>query len=195
MFQRLRRAMSAMEFEEKILHIGLLISFVSLFFPWLTGGSYGEGEFYGNGFSFRTGFIGHAVLIIDVFVLCMVLSPLLGGPILIRKSIRMTLRLFLLSISTALLIGAMTVLLRLTFEVSGAEVRFGVYSCMAGSILALLYAFLRYQEERQQDTRELFRHPDEQVFVSPSKKVEPEPEVVPPPPPPPPPEDHRFSPS
>ncbi len=185
MFEKLIKALRAMELEEKILLAGIIVSAVGIFLPWLTVGSYGEVRTYGNGFSFRTGFIGHFVFLIDLFILTMTASPLLGGPVIVRKSLRSVASLLLSALAGALLVAAFTVLLRLTFEVSGTEVRFGIYFALVGSALSTLYAFLRYQEQRRGEVHELFRHPDE-APVPRAKVVEPEAEENTPPPPPPP---------
>jgi hypothetical protein len=194
MFEKLLKALKAMELEEKIFLAGIAVGIVGMFLPWITVGTYGEAKTMGNGLNFRTGFIGHFVLLIELFILAMTASPLLGGPVLVRKSLRTVVALLLTILSAALLIGAFTVLLRLTFEVSGTEVRFGIYVSLIGSALATLYALLRYQEQRRSEVHELFHHPDQPAPLR-AKPAEPEIENTPPPPPPPPPpplEEHSL---
>lgn len=195
MFDKFLRVLRAMELEEKILHIGVLLSMFALFVPWLGGQWYGNTQQW-SGFGFHTGFIGHAVFLLELFLLAAVISPLLNGPILVRKSRRAAIRLQITGICTVLLVAAFTVLLRLTSEASGAEIRFGIYITIVGSALATLYSFLEYQEELKQQAQALFHHPDEQS-AKPKPQPEPFPEDRPPPPPPPPPmpveEHHLFS--
>lgn len=183
-----------MELEEKILHIGSLLCILSLFFPWLSGQWYGS-EREWNGFGFYTGYVGHMTLLIQLFVLSMTISPLLGGPVLVRKSQRNIVRFILTGIASILLLSAFTVLLRVTFEVSGAEMRFGITTTLIGAVLSLLYSFLRYQEQRHSEVHGLFRHPDEVPPPSALKKPTATQEEFLPPPPapplPPPPEDHQ----
>ncbi len=195
MLEKFLRVLRAMELEEKILHIGVVIGIFGLFIPWLGGQWYGNTQQW-SGFGFHTGFIGHAVFFIELFILASGVSPLVGGPVLVRKSKRAAVRLQLTSICTILLIAAFTILLRLTSEASGAEIRFGIYIAIVGSALATLYAFLEYQEELKRQAQALFHHPDEQA-PKPKPQPEPFPEDRPPPPPPPPPmpveEHHLFS--
>jgi MFS family permease len=182
-----------MELEEKVLHIGLLISIAGLFMPWLSGGSYGESELWANGFDFRTGFIGHFAFLISLYLIAITVSPLVGGPVIVRRSHRSTLRFLLCLLTTILLIAAFTVLLRMTFENSGTEVRFGIYVSIVGSALSTMYALLKYQEFKRSQVQELFRHPED--VPPPRPKPEPEGQHLPPPPPPPPPppaEDHHL---
>jgi hypothetical protein len=192
MIDRYIRLLRDMELEEKVLHTGVIICFFGLLLPWIGGQWYGSAQQW-NGFGFYTGFIGHFVLVLQLYIVIIALSPLLGGPVIVRKVSRNSVRLFCSSICLILLIAAFTVLLRLTSEVSGAEIRFGIYVCIVGSTLTTLYSFLKYQEQRKNEVRQLFHHPDEQVA-----KPVPEPtqdEDKPPPPPPPPPlapEEHTL---
>lgn len=194
MYERIIRALRGMELEEKVVHVGLLLCGVGLFLPWLSGGAYGESFVWNNGFDFRTGLIGHLVFVIVLFLFFVTISPLLGGPIIIRKAFRIPLRLALICLSTILLLVSFSILFRATFEVSGLEIRFGIYISLVGSALALLYSFLKYQDHQRSQTHELFHHPDE-VVPTRKKVQEPEATVLPPPPPPPPPpplEDHHL---
>lgn len=194
MFEKLFRVLRSLELEEKVLHAGVGICLVGLFIPWLDGQRYGNSQQW-NGFGFYTGFMGHAVLILELFIIAMTLSPLLGGPIIVRKISRNFVRMYLCSITSVLLVASFTILLRLTSEVSGAEIRFGIYVSILGSVLSTLYAFLKYDEQRKNEVRQLFHHPDEQQPVK-KKAIDPlMDEDRPPPPPPPSPmpaEDHSL---
>lgn len=196
MYEKLLRILRAMELEEKVLHIGAILCLVSLVMPWIGGQWLGTAQQW-NGFGFHTGYIGHIVLVLQLWIIAMTVSPMLGGPIIVRKSRRNALRFQFSALSTWLLVAAFTILLRLTSETAGAEIRFGIYMAIVGSAVSTLYAFLRYQEEVHAQGRAVFHHPDEQVKSAmpqpkPEAKLE---ETLPPPPPPPPPpplEDHTL---
>lgn len=196
MLERILRVIRAMEIEEKILHAGVLVCIFGLFLPWIGGQWYGNAQQW-NGFGFYTGYIGQAVLLMQLYILIVTISPILGGPIIVRKALRNSVRLGVSSVCFVLLLASFTILLRLTSEVSGAEIRFGIYVVIIGSALTTLYAFLKYQEQRKNEVRQLFHHPDEQQAVV-KKKTPPPPsydEGSPPPPPPPPPmppENHQL---
>lgn len=181
-----------MELEDQIFHLCVLLCAVGIFFPWFGGQWFGTPQTW-SGLSFYTGYIGRAVLLIQLYILAIVLSPMVGGPILIKAATRRYVRLVLSAVSTMLLVACFTVLVRVTFEVSGADVRFGIYFCMIASLVATFYAFLRYRQQQKAHSHEHFMHPDE----LPAKRTEhidvDEQPVVPPPPPPPPlpPEDHH----
>ncbi len=186
MYEKFLRIFRAMELEEKILHAGVGICVVGLFIPWLGGQWYGNVQQW-NGFGFYTGFVGHAVLLIQIFIIAMTVSPLLGGPIVVRKSSRNFVRLYLSSVCSILLVLSFTILFRLTSQVSGVEIRFGIYITIIGSLLATLYAFLKYDAQCKNEVQQLFHHPDQQQQAK--KKVVEDliDEGRPPPPPPPPP--------
>jgi hypothetical protein len=195
MYDKLLRALRGMELEEKVLHSGALVCIVSLVLPWIGGQTYGTDQQW-NGFGFHTGFIGHFVLLLQILIISMTLSPLLGGPIIVRKSKRCAIRFVVSILSTVLLISAFTIILRLTSEVSGVEIRFGMYFSIVGSAVTTLYTFLRYQEELQAQNQALFHHPDELSSMKNSVKPEPKLEEtlppLPPPPTPPPLEEHTI---
>lgn len=196
MYEKFLRVFRAMELEEKVLHIGVLLCLFGLLLPWVGVQLYGNIQQWG-GFGYHTGYIGQVVFLIQCFLLAMTISPLVNGPILVRKQNRNHVRLLLSGLCTCLILAAFSILLRLTFEVSGAEVRFGVYIALVGSAVTTLYSFLRYQEELQNQAQALFHHPDESAKAQPKGKEEApaDDQKLPPPPPPPPQspaEDHHL---
>lgn len=184
MFERILRILKALELEEKVLHTGVALSLIALFIPWL-GAERAGTIVQWNGFGSYTGFIGHALLLIDLFILAVTLTPLLGGPVVIKKAHRHSVRLLLTGITTILLIGCFTILLRLPSQIPGAEIRFGIYTAIVGSALSTLYAFLLRQEELKIQAQAIFQHPDEQAPPKPKKLTDVFEEHAPPPPPPP----------
>lgn len=193
MFEKVTRVLHGMELEEKVLHTGVFLCVLGLFAPWVGGQFAGEAQQW-NGFGFYTGFIGHFILIAECFIVAMTLSPLLGGPIFVRKPLRNFVRLLLCLILGILLLGCFTILLRLTSQISGLEIRFGIYLSILGSALATLYAFLKYDEQRKNEVRQLFHHPDEPQRIK-KPELDLHDEGLPPPPPPPSPmpaEDHSL---
>jgi MFS family permease len=196
MYEKFFRVLRALELEEKVLHIGVLLCLFGLLFPWVGILLYGNAQQW-NGFGYHTGFIGHSVFLIQLYLLAMTVSPLLTGRVLLRKQRKNVIRLLLSALCTAFILAAFSILLRLTSEVSGAEIRFGIYIALIGSSVTTLYSFLRYQEELQNQAQSIFHHPDEpsknalkqDVLSSPEEKLPP---LPPPPPQQSPPEDHPY---
>jgi hypothetical protein len=194
---RALRLFLALELEEKILNIGALVALLGVLCPWLGGEWLGGEEVSYSGFGFFTSFLGVAVFLLLLFVLCLTVLPLFNGPNLVKRRHREVIRLVALSQATVLILSALSVLTSITLEFSRMEVRFGIYLSLVGSLVAVLYAFLRYQEERKHKTHPHYAHP-EQVAV-PSEEPEAPAIIhapVPPPPPPPAmePEEHRLYP-
>ena len=180
-----------MELEDQILHAGVVVCVAGVLMPWF-GGDWSGTQTLWTGLGFYTAYIGWGVLLMQLFLLLSMLVPLIGGPVLLRRTIRHTVRLILCFSSLILLLAALSVLIRVTFEFSGVDVRFGIYLSLVGSGISTLYAFLRYQEQNKTASQEQFRHPDEKPVVR-TPELD---DTLPPPPPPPPPaavEDHHPS--
>ncbi len=194
MVSRLQRAWSALDLEERILNGAAIISLVSITLPWLSGEWLGGDAVTYTGFGFYTSFIGIIVFLLLLFIVLMTALPLLGGPIVIRRKQRDVVRLCAASQVSVLLLAALSVLMKVTYEYSRIEIRFGIYSAIIGSIIVTFYAFVRWQEEKRNDGPELFHHPEDRTLPA----VRDESLLPPPPPPPPPPaplpEDHRLRP-
>jgi uncharacterized membrane protein YidH (DUF202 family) len=193
--QRFIRNLSALETEEQILNGSALLALAGVFLPWMSGEWLGGDTVTYSGFGFYTSFIGLTICLLQAVLILMTLSPLVGGPVLVKKRLREPVRLSLAVLSTVLVLAALTVLMKVTFEFSRMEVRFGVYVTLIGCLITLLYAFLRFQEHRKSLVQELFHHPeDKKVPEEKKESFVAAPPPPPPPPPPPAPEEHRLYP-
>lgn len=191
MTPRFQRFLHALDLEERILNAAVLFALVSIFFPWLSGEWLGGDPVLYSGFHFFTSFIGIIVFLLHVTLLSITLVPALGGPVFIKRRYREIVRLYLASQTTILVLAALSVLTKVTYE-SRVEIRFGIYFTLVGSLVATLYSFLKWQEQRKQEVQELFHHPeDHQPLGERSESSLP---LPPPPPPPPPlePEEHHL---
>ncbi|UPA22054.1 hypothetical protein K8942_03235 [Candidatus Peribacteria bacterium] len=187
----MKRAWTALDLEERILNGAAIIALISVTLPWLSGEWLGGDAVTYTGFGFYTSFIGIAVFAILAFLLLITLVPLLGGPAIVRRKQRDIVRLCLASQVTVLLLAALSVLMKVTYEYSRIEIRFGIYTALIGSIVVSIYAFLRWQEDRKTDSHELFHHPEGHSIESERQEFH---HIPPPPPPPPPlePEEHHL---
>jgi hypothetical protein len=190
---RIVRSVLALETEEQILNIGALTAIVGMFLPWISGEWLGGDAVTYTGFNFFTSYLGLVSFLLLVFLLCITFVPLAGGPVIVRKRHRETVRLCLVSASTLLVLAALSVLMKVSFEFQRLEMRFGIYVTLIGCLVALIYAILRFQEYRKSIAQELFRHPEDQRPQHEQKESFAAP-PPPPPPPPPAPEEHRLYP-
>lgn len=192
MQSRILRGLLALDLGEQILNAGAAVSVLSVAFPWIGGDWLGGDTVSYTGFGFYTAFIGIAVFLLNAAILLITLIPLSGGPVLIRKRYRDTVRLSLSAASCLLVLAALSVLMRVTLEFTRMDVRFGIYMCLIGSIVAVFESFIRFVEQWKTLTEEPKHDPDE----TPLRRHPPEPTRDPPPPPPAPAaEDHRIHPS
>ena len=182
------RRIRSLDLEEQILNGGALLALIGVFLPWTGGFMLGSDAVSYSGFGFFTSFIGIAVFLINFFVLLITLIPLTGGPPLIRRHNKEHIRLFLGVQSTVLIVAALSVLMKITFEFSRMEIRFGIIVALIGSIAVVLESFLRMQEQRKSEVHDFFHHPNEKEPLQQKEPYNP----LPPPPPPTGPEEHRI---
>lgn len=186
------RKLTGLELEEQILNVSAMVSLIGVLLPWMGGEWLGGDNVTYSGLGFYTSFIGLTVFLLQTFILLITVIPLTGGPVLIRRRHREVVRLGATGLSSILILASLSVLTKVTFEFSRMEIRFGIYVTLVGSLVATLYAFLRFQEQRKSSVQELFHHPEENAMAVPERN---ESAPVPPPPPPPPapePEEHRL---
>lgn len=194
MNMRILKSIVKLDLEEQFLNGGALVALVSLFLPWISGEWLGGDTITYSGLGFYTSFLGFVIFLLLLFILLITLLPLTGGPVLVKKRHREFIRFIVMLQTTVLVLASLSVLTKVTFEFSRMEVRFGIYLCLIGNLIALLYAFMGFQEYRKSQVHELFHHPEDQA--PPNERKE---NAVPPPPPPPPPppsapEEHRLYP-
>jgi hypothetical protein len=179
-----KRLWASLDLEERILNIAAMLSLCSFFLPWLSGEWLGGDAVSYTGFSFYTSLIGITAFLLMLVLLLITIVPLCGGPILLRKKHREWIRLCLASQTTILLLAALSVLMKVTYEFSRIEIRLGMYFSLIGSIVVTIYCFLRWQEDIHAETHDLFRHPEDTSGTS--ERLESTVPTPPPPPPPPP---------
>ena len=160
--KRFFRKLASLEIEEQILNLGSIVAFIGVFLPW-AGGEWLGGETVTHaGFGFYTGYIGIAVLGIHAYILLLTLIPLSGGFSPVRKENRDRFRFFAALQAVVLTLAALTVIANTTLEFARMEIRFGIYVSLIGSLVASLYAFLRYQDQKRTEVQELFHYAKEQ---------------------------------
>lgn len=188
----LKRLMTALDLEERILTAATLFAMISVFLPWMSGEWLGDKEITFTGFGFYTSFIGNIIFVLLLALLILTVAPGIGHPIIARRSIRDLVRVAFASQATVLSLAALSVLVNITYDYTRMNIRFGVYCTFIGSLIAAFYAFWKWQEHRAGMSTEVFHHPDD--HIEPEERVEMP--LQPPPPPPPPlePEEHRIVP-
>src|SRR3989344_5021359 len=155
-----------LETEEKLLNLGVGLTIVSLFFPWLSGRWIADQVRTDTALSLQSyvSFIGLTILILQGYVLLVTALPLWSERTLLRPEWKHRVRLYCNSVSAILVVAALSVLLKVTFDFPSLEIRFGVYSSLIGSLLGTLYAFLLAQEQDRRQVRALFHQETETLI-------------------------------
>lgn len=193
MWTKVRLALVGLDLEERILNGATLAAIVFLFFPWLSGQFLGGDPVSYSGLQFYVSYIGAGILLLHLVILLITLLPLLGGPTIVRRAWKAIARLWLASQAAVLTLASLSVLTRVTYEFRGLNVRYGVYFSLVCSVIATLYAFLQWQEERRKEVHEVFHHPEDVTHAPVQPEIRTQPAPPPPPPPPPlPPEEHNL---
>lgn len=187
MASRLLRALALLELEERILNGAALVTLLGVFLPWMSGEWLGGDTVTYSGLQFYTTFLGFAILLSQAFILSVTVIPLTGRAGFLKKRHREIARLIASSQATVLVVAALTVLMKVTFEFSRMEMRFGIYVTLIGSVIVTIYSFLKYQERRRVEVQELFHHPEDHgvPLNDRSESAQPVPPMPPPPPAPP----------
>jgi hypothetical protein len=185
------RKLTSLELEEQILNSSAIVSIIGVLLPWMGGEWLGGDNVTYSGLGFYTSFIGLSAFLLQIFIVLITVIPLMGGPVLVKKRHREIVRLSATILASILILSALSVLTKVTFEFSRMEIRFGIYVTLVGSLVATLYAHLRFQEQRKSYVHELFHHPEDIEQVPERNESAP---IPPPPPPPkaPEPEEHRL---
>ncbi|MBT7337847.1 hypothetical protein HN801_04020 [Candidatus Peregrinibacteria bacterium] len=167
----------ALELEEKILNGAALVAFISVFLPWVGGEWLGGKTVTFNGLGFFTSFIGLTILLIMTFILLITIIPITGGPTLIKKKNKDYARLLASILATVLTIAIWSVLTKCTFEFSRLQIHMGLYGTLMGSIVCSLYSFLKIQDGRKSEVKDIFLHHDQpETHVSPQAPAQGQPE-------------------
>ena len=116
MSSRFLGKISQLDLEEKILNIGVVLTLIGVFLPWIGGRWLGEESRTHTGLGFYTSYIGIAVLLLNAYMLCIALVPLFSKTQLVRKAHKAAIRLSIAATSTVLLVASLSVLLQVTFE-------------------------------------------------------------------------------
>ncbi len=192
MASRFLRSLAVLELEERILNGAALITLLGVFLPWISGEWLGGDTVTYSGLQFYTTFLGIIIVLLESFILSITIIPLTGRNGFLKKRHKEITRLLASSQVTVLVIASLTVLMKVTFEFSRMEVRFGIYVTLIGSAIVTIYSFLKYQEQRRLEVQELFHHPEDHAVSLSDREESPLATPAPPPPPPPPPLEHHH---
>jgi len=79
-----------------------------------------------------------------------------------KKKNKDTFRFLATVLATILTIASLSVLTKTTREFVRMDLRFGIYMTLIGGLVASLYSFLRYQEQKKREIQDIFHYPQEE---------------------------------
>lgn len=187
---KFQRFITGLDVEERILNGAALFAIASVFLPWFSGGWLGDEMVSFSGFGFYTSFMGWIIFLLLISVLGITLGPLFGLRLFHRQMSRDVCRLCLSSLAAILSIMTLSVLMKVTYDYTSMDIRFGIYCTLIGSVITTFYAFWKMQSHKANTVQEVFQHPDDHRHSDIPDIRQPS---TPPPPPPRPlgPEEHR----
>lgn len=179
---RFKQLLNNLDLEDRILATSSFVAFLSVFFPWLSGQQGGSEESISfSGFEYFTGYIGTTVSLCTLTVFLLTILPAAGVQFPLKSRTRENLRVLLGVLAIILTLSSLSVLISATYEFSRLNIRFGIYSTFAGSVVCAFYAFWKQQEFIKHEPQEVFHHPE----VTLQQEQRRESYISPPPPPPP----------
>ena len=182
MQSRLKRLLTVLDLEERILAGAAFVALVSVFLPWMSGQWLSDESVSYSGVQFFTAYLGIVIALSNIVILFVTIAPALGGSPLLKRRQRETTRVSLAVLSSVLTLAALSVLINVTYDYTRMDIRFGIYATFAGCVVSAFYAFWKLQEFRKNEPQEHFRHPEESSLPEERREMF----VSPPPPPPPP---------
>lgn len=181
---RFKQLLNTLDLEDRILATSSCIAFFSVFLPWLSGQQGGSDEIVSySGFEYFTGYIGATIALCTLIVFLATILPAAGVQFITRRKHREYIKVILGVLAVILTLAALSVLINATYEFSRLNIRFGIYSTFAGSIVCAFYAFWKQQEFIKNAPQEVFHHPEATIQTEHRRESF----ISPPPPPPPPP--------
>jgi len=100
---------------------------------------------------------------LDLLVVLITAIPLYGGSHIVRRELADLVRLLISFQAVVLTIAAWSVLTEFTLEFSRLELHFGLYLTLVANLVATLYSFLKFQENRRHSVQNLFCHTSEKA--------------------------------
>jgi hypothetical protein len=173
LLQRLKHTLLRLSIEEKVIGVGALAVIVGLFMPWYSVVlNFNDMATSESGFSGDLGVIGFVVFL---FML-LGLGFLLAGHFRFRLPQfgfkKESILLFLSGESAFLLLLAAAIYTKRSLDYTNAELRFGLYVALIGSILATFAAFALLQKIQKKEAKAFFEHGETEPETAEEPQVE-----------------------
>jgi hypothetical protein len=156
--RRLKHTLLRLSAEEKVIGIGGLVTILGVFMPWYSVVLSFEKGITESGFSGDLGVIGFVVFLMTLLAL----GFLLGDHFRFRLPRfgfkKESIILFFSGESAFLLLLVAAVFTKRSLDYTNAEIRFGLYMALLGSLFATFAAFAQLQKLQKKENKAFFEH-------------------------------------
>jgi hypothetical protein len=150
--------------EEKVIGAGTLLVIAGLFMPWYSvATSFDEKNVTQGGFSGDMGVVGFIILIMTILAIIVLTAEYLHINLPRLSYTKEQILFFLMGQSAFLVLLSVAIYTKRSLEFTSAELRFGIYVALIGSIIAAFSAFSQMQKLNKKNVEEFFEHDEEAI--------------------------------
>ncbi len=148
--------------EEKVVGLGILLTFVGLFLPWYSVVfAFDKTSVSQSGFAGDLGVIGFIIFLMVIIAVLVLTGEYLHFRLPQFGYNKEQILFFLMGESAFLTLIAIAVYTKRSLEFTNAEIRFGIYMSLIGACLATFAAYAQMQKLKKKDVEAFFEHEEE----------------------------------
>ena len=172
--RRLKHMLIRLTAEEKVIAVGSLVILFSAFMPWYSVVLNFDKGVSENGFSGDLGVIGFVVFLMTLLTLVFLVGDYLNFKMPQFGFSKESVLLFLSGETAFLLLLVVAIFTKRSLDYTNAELRFGLYTALIGSVFSAFAAFAQIQKMHKKEARAFFTHDDEPLQEEDEKMEESE---------------------
>jgi len=170
LLRRLKHMLIRLTTEEKVIAVGSLVILFSAFMPWYSVVLNFEKGVSENGFSGDLGVIGFVIFLMTLLNLVFLVGDYLNFKMPQFGFSKESVLLFLSGETAFLLLLVVAIFTKRSLDYTNAELRFGLYTALIGSIFSTFAAFAQIQKTHKKETQAFFAHGEGPLPEEPEEK-------------------------
>jgi len=159
--RRFKHMLIRLTAEEKVIAVGSLVILFSAFMPWYSVVLNFEKGVSENGFSGDLGVMGFVIFLMTLLNLAFLLGDYLNFKMPQFGFTKESVLLFLSGETAFLLLLVVAIFTKRSLDYTNAELRFGLYTALIGSVFSAFAAFAQVQKIHKKEARAFFTHDEE----------------------------------
>ncbi len=164
--RRLKHMFLRLSTEEKVLGIGCLTVLIGTFLPWYSViFSYEDKNILESGFSGHLGVIGFVIFLLTLLSISFLVADHLSIKLPKFGLKKEWIIMFLTGESAFLILLMVAVNVKRSLEYTNAELRFGLYVSLIGSLISAFAAFSQIQKNQKKDVKTFFGQTEEEAVI------------------------------